>query len=204
MKNLKLFNEYSHSVINENVIIPNSYLEFLDMLKKFNINTSLYGTGTFKTLGHLYHEIEEGETNLSEENGGLVRKVEFVGARILYKLDGKWIRLYEAKQVFKDGRVRERKNMPYSAAEKFKSGEDHKEVLVRGIKEELGLDIKNDQFSFYNKKQIENNDDYPGIKSFHIGYEYLVILNNEQYNPEGYIENQVDKSVYFEWREIKY
>ena len=93
--------------------------------------------------------------------------------------------------------------MPYSAAEKFKSGEDPKEVIVRGMKEELNLDITKDQFAFYNKKEIENNDDYPGIKSFHIGYEFLVVLNDDQFLERGYIERQVDKDVYFTWRPIE-
>jgi hypothetical protein len=200
MKWIKLFEDFH---INENIIIPGEYIDFVQMLKDKGINTELYGTGTFKTIGHLYQEIHEGETELTDEDGQLVRRVQFVGARILYKKDGEWLRLYEEKQIFKDGRERRRTNMPYSAAEKFKSGEDPKEVIVRGMKEELKLDITKDQFTFYNKKEIENNDDYPGIKSFHIGYEFLVVLNDEQYNPEGYIERQSDKDVYFTWRLMK-
>ena len=200
MKWIKLFEDFH---INENIIIPGEYIDFVQMLKDKGIDIQLYGTGTFKTIGHLYQEIEEGETELTDENGQLVRRVQFVGARILYKKDDEWLRLYEEKQIFKDGRERRRTNMPYSAAEKFKSGEDPKEVIVRGMKEELKLDITKDQFTFYNKKEIENNDDYPGIKSFHIGYEFLVVLNDEQYNPDGYIERQSDKDVYFTWRLMK-
>jgi hypothetical protein len=203
MKWIKLFENFNYSPINENVIIPGEYIDFVQMLKDKGINTELYGTGTFKTIGHLYQEIHEGETELTDEDDQLVRRVQFVGARILYKKDGEWLRLYEEKQIFKDGRERRRTNMPYSAAEKFKSGEDPKEVIVRGMKEELKLDITKDQFAFYNKKEIENNDDYPGIKSFHIGYEFLVVLNDEQYNPDGYIERQSDKDVYFTWRLMK-
>jgi hypothetical protein len=200
MKWIKLFENFQ---VNENIIIPGEYIDFVQMLKDHGIDTELYGTGTFKTIGHLYHEIEEGETELTDENGQLVRRVQFVGARILYKKDGKWWRLYEEKQIFKDGRERRRTNMPYSAAEKFKSGEDPKEVIVRGMKEELNLDITKDQFVFYNKKEIENNDDYPGIKSFHIGHEFLVILNDSQFLEEGYIERQADKDVYFTWRPVE-
>jgi hypothetical protein len=200
MKWIKLFEDFH---INENIIIPGEYIDFVQMLKDHGINTELYGTGTFKTIGHLYHEIEEGETELTDEEGQLVRRVQFVGARILHKKDGKWWRLYEEKQIFKDGRERRRANMPYSAAEKFKSGEDPKEVIVRGMKEELNLDITKDQFAFYNKKEIENNDDYPGIKSFHIGYEFLVVLNDSQFLESGYIERQADKDVYFTWRPVE-
>jgi len=200
MKWIKLFEDFH---INESIIIPGEYIDFVQMLKDHGIDTELYGTGTFKTIGHLYHEMEEGETELTDENGQLVRRVQFVGARIIYKKNGEWWRLFEEKQIFKDGRERRRKNMPYSAAEKFKSGEDPKEVIVRGMKEELNLDITKDQFAFYNKKEIENNDDYPGVKSYHIGHEFLVVLNDDQFKKEGYIERQADKDVYFTWRPLK-
>lgn len=201
MKNIRLFNDFTEK-INENVIVPGEYLDFIAMLKDHGVDTDLYGTGTYKTLGHLFQEMKEGETELTSENGSLVRRVQFVGARILYKKDGAWLRLFEEKQIFKDGRERRRTNMPYSAAEKFKSGEDPKEVIVRGMKEELNIDISADQFTFYNRNEISENSDYPGIKSYHIGYEFLVVLDESQYLEEGYIERQKDKDVYFVWRPV--
>ena len=171
---IRLYEEYTEPIPTKD------YMEFVDMLKTFDIPLDEYGTGTYKTIGHLFAEIGEGETELTDEDGKLIRRVSFVGARVIYKLDGKWMRLYEDKQVFKDGRVRRRTHMPYSAAEKFKTGEDPKEVIVRGVKEELGLDITKDQFSFYNERSAENNDDYPGIISYHTGHEFLVVLNDEQ------------------------
>ena len=188
--------------INESIIVPGEYLDFISMLKDNGVNTDLYGTGTYKTLGHLFQEMKEGETELTLENGELIRRVQFVGARILYKKDGAWLRLFEEKQIFKDGRERRRTNMPYSAAEKFKSGEDPKEVIVRGMKEELNIDISTNQFTFYNRVEKEINDDYPGITSFHVGYEFLVVLDESQYLEEGYIERQKDKDVYFVWRPV--
>jgi len=201
MRNIRLFKDFDGKV-NENIIIPGEYLDFIDMLKDHGVDTDLYGTGTFKTIGHLFQEMKEGETELTSENGKLVRRVQFVGARILYKKDGEWLRLFEEKQIFKDGRERRRTTMPYSAAEKFKTGEDPKEVIVRGMKEELDIDITIDQFTFYNRNEISEDSDYPGIKSFHIGYEFLVVLNDEQYIEDGYIERQKDKDVYFKWRPV--
>jgi len=190
--------------LNENNIIPDKeYLELLDLLEKYDVPVDIYGTEGYKTVGHLYNEIKEGETELREESGKLMRYVSFVGARVIYRKDGEWQHLYEEKQVFKDGRVRRRDHMPYSAAEKFKVGEDNKLVIVRGVKEELGIDITNDQFTYYNKIVTENNDDYPGITSLHTGYEFLVVLNESQYDPEGYIERQADKDVHFKWKSIK-
>jgi len=195
---LMKFNDF----VNESIDIPIDFLEFRQYLVSHNVPVEEYGKDGYKTIGHLYTEIKEGETILTEEDGGLVRRVEFVGAKVIYKAPEGTLWLYEAKQVFKDGRTRVRNNMPYSAAEKFKAGEDLNEVLVRGMEEELGIHVDPSQFAFYNKKEVENNDDYPGIRSFHIGHEYIVNLNKEQYKPEGYIERQDDKDVYFEWRPI--
>ncbi len=185
-----------------NVIINNEYLDFLDYLKKFNVPVELYGTGGFKTVNHLFNEIKEGETVLTEKDGKLIREVNFVGARIIYKKEGSWIHLYEEKQIFKDGRVR-RRNLLYSMAEKFKLGEEPKKVLIRGMKEEIDLNITNDQFNYFNKLRFEDNSDYPGITSFHTGYEFLVVLKDNQYVEEGYVERQSDKDVYFKWKSLK-
>ena len=66
----------------------------------------------------------------------------------------------------------------------------------------MDIDITIDQFTFYNRNEISEDSDYPGIKSFHIGYEFLVVLNDEQYIEDGYIERQKDKDVYFKWRPV--
>ena len=188
----------------KSIELENKYLDFLDLLKKYNVPIEKYGTEKFKTIGHLYNEIKEGETILKVENGELVRHVSFVGARVIFKTESGWLHLYEEKQVFKDGRVRRREHMPYSAAEKFKTGEDPKKVIIRGVKEELGIVLGPNQFTFYNEVRVEENNDYPGIKSFHKGHEFLIVLKENQYEPEGYIERQVDKDVYFKWKEKQF
>lgn len=202
-KYLKLFEQFKddikiHQAISDEM---DSIEELTNYLLEFNIPVDKYGTDGFKTISHLLAEIKEGETVLKEENGELHRYVEFIGARVIYKKDGINYRLYETKQVFKDGRTRVR-NLPYSMAEKFKPGEDTKNGLIRGFKEELDIVVSEDQFAFYNKVRFDENSDYPGIKSHHIGHEYLVLLNDDQYSPEGYIERQSDKDVHFGWRKI--
>lgn len=202
MRYLKLFEEWNEEIMMK-IGQEKDYLDLLDLLKKFNVPLDEWGKGSAKTVAHLYNEVKEGETILKEEGDKLVREVEFVGARVIYKKeDGEILRLYEDKQVFKDGRIRKRKTMPYSMAEKFKAGEDPKASVIRGMKEELGIEINKEQFVFYNRVRKNINDDYPGIDSYHTGHEFLVLLNDEQYDPEGYIERQPDKDVHFTWRPI--
>jgi hypothetical protein len=80
---------------------------------------------------------------------------------------------------------------------------DLNEALVRGMKEELNITITEEQGIFYNKLYFPENSDYPGIESFHTGYSYIVVLNDEQYIEDGYEENQSDKDIYFKWKDIK-
>lgn len=181
-------------------------LEGLDKLKTHleenGIDTSKWGTGSSKTLYHLYLEIESGETIINKVGSRLIREVSFIGGIIIHKKDsGGWLRLKEEKQVFIDGRIRRREKMPYGLAEKFKSGEDHKEVVIRGVKEELNIDVDNNQIKYFNKTILheKNSGDYPNLMSKHIGYEYLIEFNKDQFDENGYIEKQVDKSVYFKW-----
>jgi len=189
-----------HSKISKNI---DTLEDLKSYLKKFDIPLEKYGTGTFKTINHLLNEIKEGETKLIEKGGYLHRYIEYIGARVIYKdNNGDYWRLYETKQVFKDGRKRVRKNMPYSMAEKFKSGEDTKMGIIRGMEEELGMKITKDQFVFYNNRFVREDGDYPGIKSFHKGHEFLVIINEKQFDPKGYVEKQVDKNVYFGWKRM--
>jgi len=182
-------------------ITVNSYEELESLLNEYKIPLNKWGTSGFKTVKHLWNEILEEECVLSEVNGKLHRNVDFVGARIIYKRDGILYRIWEDRAIFKDGRIRVRQ-IKHSMAEKFKSGEDPIDALIRGMKEELGIELSKNQFVFYNADKIENNEDYPGIFSFHKGYYYLITFNDEQFNPEGYVEKQKDKTIYFVWRKL--
>ena len=200
MKHLRPFELYEY-IKYENEIEPKTFEEMLKVLDKFNIPLDKWGTSVYKTPQHLWSELKEGECILFEKDGELHREVEFVGARIICKKNGKNYRLWEDKAIFKDGRVRVRP-IPHSMAEKFKAGEDPKEALIRGMEEELGIKIDKKQFTFFNSDIIEDNSDYPGIKSSHRGYYYVVLLKDEQIKNE-YIERQKDKDIYFVWREMK-
>jgi hypothetical protein len=174
----------------------NSKKDLINLLKSFNVNIDSYNTGRFKSIKHLYTELKNNECVLSSENGVLYRNVNFVGAFIHHKNET----LKESKQVFKDGRERIRSNMPYSMAEKFILGENTSDVLVRGLKEELDVSIDRSQFVYLKEVYVEENGDYPGIQSQHIGKIFKVNLNTNQYSKKGYIENQSDKKVYFNWK----
>lgn len=73
-------------------------------------------------------------------------------------------------------------------------------AVQRGIKEELGFDITESQISDNgNNRKVMDSMSYPGLNSIIDLFKFTVKLNDKQYNPDGYIENQEDKSTYFKW-----
>lgn len=179
-----------------------------DALKKkltdAGIDTSSWGTGQAKTLVHLQKEIESGETVLiTGETGELLRKVVVGGADIYYQSsDGKKYRLKEDRQVFKDGRER-RRDLGQAVSEKMKPDEDPKDAMIRGIQEELGISGEIALTETGTDVQQVISPSYPGLDSKYIRHKFQTTLTDEQFNPDGYVEEQSDKSTYFIWEEVK-
>lgn len=173
-------------------------------LKAYNINIDYWGIGDSKTVKHLFDELKYGDCFLKDEGGYLVRYIEFVGIKVFYKdKNGQLYLLKEDRQEFKDGRIR-RRNLESSVSEKIKSGEDVILSAIRGIKEELNLEINKNQLKSegvfdYNRGSVS----YPGLKTVYKGHHFICYLNDEQYIPNGYIERQKDKSTFFIWTKVE-
>lgn len=175
-------------------------------LRKAGIDISQWGKGEAKTLEHLQREIESGETILSTDaEGKIIREVLVSGADVFYVTkDGKKYRLKEEKQVFKDGRER-RRNFPWSISEKGKPGETPREMILRGIKEELGLEgnFQIEEAGKYSPTKTKDSQSYPGLVSRYTDYRFIITLNDEQFKPEGYTEKNADQTSYFVWKEVE-
>jgi hypothetical protein len=136
------------------------------------------------------------------ENGELLRKVLVVGADIFYlSPEGKKFRLKEEKQVFKDGRER-RRDLGTAVSEKMKPGENPKEAMVRGIAEELEIEGEINLTKIDTDEKLITSPSYPGLQSQYVTHKFEVALNEQQFNPDGYKEEQSDKSTYFIWEEV--
>lgn len=175
-------------------------------LEKAGIDTSLWGTGGYKTFDHLLNEIECQEAILTTNvNGELLRKVEIVGAAIYYLTDdGSKYYLLEEKQIYVDGRERRRSAINNrSVFEKKKPNESPMGAMTRGIQEELGLegDIYLEKADMYHT--VTDSASYPGLKADNTFYMFESMLTQEQFNPDGYIERQPDKTTYFTWVKIE-
>jgi hypothetical protein len=172
-------------------------------LENSGIDTSKWGKGQAKTLADLQKEIEGGETLLvNNESGELLRKITVSDADIYFlSPEGKKYRLKEEKQVFKDGRER-RRNLGITVSEKMKPDEDPKNTMIRGIQEELGIRGNIALTKVGMKDEIKTSPSYPGLQTQYVIYKFQALLNVEQFNPNGYIEEQDGLSTYFVWEEM--
>ena len=177
-----------------------NYVKSIDELKllldQYNIDYSSWGKGSSKNVNSLFNEIKNKECSIEIIDGEPVRSVEVATLMITYKGQ----KLKEDYQKFTDGRVR-RRNNPSSCSEKMLMGENQVDAALRCMKEELGIDAKASQLRNYRSEESKNRDSmsYPGLRMDAIGHKYDCELTDDQYDEEGYVEIQKDKSTFFIW-----
>ena len=195
MRYIKIWEEF----ISKNI---KSEKELSDKLTEFEVPIDTWGQGQAKTVKHLFDELQHEECHIEDRGGFLVRYLEFVGVRIFYKKGEEVLYLKEDRQEFNDGRTRKRE-MPSSVSEKMKFGENPQLSAIRGIKEELGIYVKPEQLIKQRDLNYRGGSlSYPGLTSKYKGHQFTCYLTEQQFNPEGYIEKQEDKSTFFTW--VKY
>ena len=174
-------------------------LELGSYLMNKGIPVNLWGQGVAKTLDHLLQEIRSGECELIETDGELIRLIHVVSADIYYSdIFGMFI-LKEEKQVFKGGRTKIR-SLNTSLSEKITPKEPPMEGITRGIKEELNITISPNQIKEISKfEESRESNSFPGLSTIYKGTRFSCKLDRSQYKPDGYIEVQNDKAVYFKW-----
>jgi len=195
MKCIKLYEEFESQ--------SQDLIDLVNKLKKYDIPVELWGTGKSKTVNHLLDELKGDECYLEESENKIVRYIEFVGVKIYYTDENgvRWA-LKEDRQEFNDGRVR-RRNMPSSVSEKMKFGEDALIGAIRGIKEELGIEVRENQLTKRRDLRYDGGSlSYPGLDTKYKGHQYNCELEKEQFEENGYVEIQTDKKTFFKWNKI--
>ena len=84
----------------------------------------------------------------------------------------------------------------------MKPNENPREAMLRGVKEELGIDGEINLTETEVGEKLIISPSYPGLQSQYVTYKFEAILNVKQFNPDGYIEEQSDKTTYFTWEEV--
>jgi hypothetical protein len=107
-------------------------------LRAHDIDTARWGRGAAKSVGDLWREITQGDSQLVDEPP--LRRVQVVELRI--HRDG--LLLVEAAQELASGELRRRNQPP---AEKLKPGESPRDAARRCLNEELGV-VQEEQIQF--------------------------------------------------------
>jgi len=179
-----------------------SYCSFISLLNFNGIEIERWGKGKAKTINHLINEINEGTCVLQEDdNSLLVRCLRVATAKIYFEINETKYILKEEKQVFKDGRIRKRTN-DSSLSEKINPDENPKDAIIRGIKEELGIQNEVIITTYETTSEEMYSDSFPTLLSKYEIYSFNVHLTEEQFNIDGYIEEQEDKTTYFIWDKV--
>jgi len=168
------------------------------ILSEYGVETSGWGEGEAKALGHLLTELRAGDCELVVDERGLARLVRNVWVDVFAHVGAARHHLVERRQVFIDGRTR-RRSLPASIGEKCTVGEDPAVAAVRGIGEELGIVSPLALTPGEPRENPVGPPSYPTLRTLYDTAWYVVELDASDYRPEGYVEVQSDKSTYFEW-----
>lgn len=175
-------------------------LELKKLLQSHGIPLEQWGVGKAKTLEHLATEVLEGETELIQKDGEIVRRVVAARVEVRCMVGDTEFRLLEDRQEFKDGRVRRRGLTGLS--EKMKPGEDPIASAKRALSEELGLQADTEIEMLGTREESNASQSYPGLTTEYLFYEMSTTLPAADFNPNGYVEHQADKSTYFIWQAV--
>lgn len=125
-----------------------------EILEKNNIDTSFFGKNDAKRVEDLFNEIKNREAELVKEGDSIFRKINALSISVNYSKNQRKFVLVEDKQVFSDGRERQRSPIS-SLSEKLKNGENIDEEINRALFEELGIKNKYDGIFFRRGKRRE-------------------------------------------------
>lgn len=181
--------------------IPNLQTEegFSRYLAGFEIPVNLWGQGAAKTIGHLLQEVIDGETVLTQKGRELLRQVGFSAVNVTYRNGREVYELVEDRQVFRDGRVR-RRDTGSSVSEKIQLGEKPKDAAERALREELGITGRVNISDGSKSEEIKESPSYPGLRTQYLRFGFQAELSGNQFSPDGYVEEQQDKTTYFVWQ----
>jgi hypothetical protein len=178
------------------------------LLETHRIDFTTWGVAaSTRTIDELWREIASHESTLYlGQDGKLWRVSSGVKIRVFYTpLDGKpRLLLQEARQVYKDGRLRNRveDGLDMSIGEKRKAYEPAVVAVRRAFEEELGIDGSLiADYIVYDGPETKDSPSkaFPGLYTRYESERFQVELPDQVFRPEGYIERQPDKTNYFEW-----
>ena len=187
-----------------------TYDQLLEKLIAGNVPLEAYGQGGAKTIHHFLSEINEGEAVVTiGKNNAVFREVSVLGVDILCKHSNGVYILKEDRQEFKDqdGRVDtsrpvKRRELDSSIGEKLKPNESPEDAITRALEEELGVKELSNVYKIGYEEKTSMSETYPGIESTYKLHKFVTVISEDEFKPEGYVEDQHDKMNYYVWEQL--
>lgn len=173
--------------------------ELIILLTKYSIPFQNWGTGNAKTLDHLLKEINSGESSLAERDGGLIRIVSVIVMNVYFNDGNRKLKLFEDRQEYKFGRIVKRNNND-SLLEKIKPDEDISVAAKRTLAEEINITPELNIIDKGTSTEMIMGKSFPGLLGQATLYNFEVELTENEFNPEGYIEYQEEKTNFYKWK----
>jgi hypothetical protein len=168
-------------------------------LESHNIPLERWGVGTANSIEKLLQELNEGECSLRVENGQIVRYGEGAGLIAYFYNGDHLLRLREKYQILKN-RIPRTRPMIASVAEKMRPGENPATAIYRAHSEELGIcEVIPVNYLYLKKTGPLISTSYPGFVTRSTIHFFNTYLAPKHFRPGGYIEEQPDKTNYYEW-----
>ena len=163
------------------------------------LSLELYGYGQAKSFQSLLDEIDNGESQIIWEENKPVRCLKVCRVKVI-SLDNK-LTLFEDRQEFADGRIRQRGFDKLS--EKMGVDENPMTAAERALKEELGMSDEALKLTPIYPDGIDSKEldspSYPGLLTRYEFHDFLAYYTVE-YWQEEFREVQPDKTTVFVWR----
>lgn len=170
---------------------PKTSYALAGLLLEYGVHSHDWGLHGSKPIQSLLHELHQGECYLQNEGERVVRCVTAAAAQVVYVHPKRGLlTLKELQQTMPTGEVRKRPT-PFSVSEKSLQDESPFTTIMRGIKEELGVQLAREQIEPQgNYRRRSESMSYPGLMTIYDIHEFVVSLNDDQFYEHGYQETQ--------------
>lgn len=175
----------------------NDIHELSALMRLNEIDLSLWGHGTAKSLDDLWREISSGEIDMQPNPFRRVLK----GVVSVIIRNGDKV-LVEHEQILADGRRRSRDILP---SEKMKMGESYSDAAIRCLAEELHIARENVAIlksTYQQKHEFRQSGSYPGLLSEYIIHtveaQVIGLPNTDFWTAE---HNQMEGQHHWVWKD---
>jgi len=148
-----------------------------------------------------YHQRDQ--LNFREDcSKGLVIDVYVAVVIVVYKSDNQWLELYEDRQEFPGGHVL-RRSIYNGVSETIKRTETCRQAARRCLAEELRF-CSPSKYKLSRRFKVEHrepvqSEKFTGLRAAYHRHIFECTISDELFRPEGYVENEDGRLIYFKW-----